>query len=194
MKKLILLVLTLMGTHLMAQESAAKTALIIIDIQEFYYPGGSSALFEPEQAGKNAQKILERFRQKNELVVHVRHYAEKGMEMHPDVTPIEGEKVITKHQVNSFRDTDLLAYLHENKITDLVLVGMQTNMCLEAATRAGADFGFKCTVVEDACTTKDQKFGDHIVNARDVHYVALATLRAYAKITDTETFLKINNE
>ena len=82
-----------------------------------------------------------------------------------------------------------MAYLQENKITDLVLVGMQTNMCLEAATRAGADFGFKCTVIEDACTTKDQKFGDHVVKARDVHYVALATLRAYAKITDTESFL-----
>lgn len=189
MKKLFFLFIILISSQLIAQEKPAKTALIIIDIQEFYYPGGSSELFEPEAAGKQAQKVLERFRENGDLVIHVRHFAEKGMEIHPDVAPSEHEKVITKHQVNSFRDTDLLAYLQENKITDLVLVGMQTNMCLEAATRAGADYGFKCTVIEDACTTKDQKFGEHVVNARDVHYVALATLRAYAKITDTETYL-----
>lgn len=189
MKNTITLILILLTTQIMAQEKTPKIALIIIDIQEFYYPGGSSELFEPEAAGKQAQKILERFREKGDLVIHVRHNAAKGGDIHQDVAPIEGEKVISKDQVNSFRDTDLLAYLKEYNITDLVLVGMQTNMCLEAATRAGADYGFKCTVIEDACTTKDQKFGDHVVKAKDVHYVALATLRAYAKITDTQTFL-----
>ncbi len=190
MKKLIILLFLILSSQINAQEEAAKTALIIIDIQEFYYPGGSSELFEPEAAGKQAQKVLERFRENGDLVIHVRHNAKQGGEIHQDVAPIEGEKVISKDQVNSFRDTDLLAYLHENKITDLVLVGMQTNMCLEGATRAAADFGFKCTVIEDACTTKDQKFGDHLVKAKDVHYVALATLRAYAKITNTKTFLE----
>ncbi len=189
MKKLILLLFIILSSQINAQEEAAKTALIIIDIQEFYYPGGSSELFEPEAAGKKARQVLEKFRENKDLVIHVRHNAKKGGEIHQDVAPIKGEKVISKNQVNSFRDTDLLDYLHENKITDLVLVGMQTNMCLEAATRAGADFGFKCTVIEDACTTKDQKFGDHVVKARDVHYVALATLRAYATITDTKTYL-----
>ena len=189
MKKLYILITILMSTQLIAQEKPAKTALIIIDIQKFYYPGGSSELFEPEAAGKKARLVLERFRENGDLVIHVRHNAAKGGDIHQDVAPIEGEKVISKDQVNSFRDTDLLAYLKENNITDLVLVGMQTNMCLEAATRAGADYGFKCTVIEDACTTKDQKFGDHVVKAKDVHYVALATLRAYAKITDTETYL-----
>lgn len=179
----------LMSTQLIAQENPTKTALIIIDIQEFYYPGGSSELFEPEAAGKNAQQVLEQFRRNGDLVIHVRHNAAKGGDIHKDVAPVEGEKVISKNKVNSFLDTDLLAYLKENNITDLVLVGMQTNMCLEAATRAGADYGFKCTVIEDACTTKDQKFGEHVVKAKDVHYVALATLRAYAKITDTQTFL-----
>ncbi|MBU1013988.1 MAG: cysteine hydrolase [Bacteroidetes bacterium] len=184
-----LLLLTSLSPSLISQEQKDKTALIIIDIQEFYYPGGSSELFEPEAAGKKARQVLERFRENGDLVIHVRHNAAKGGDIHKDVAPIEGEKVISKDQVNSFRDTDLLAYLKENNITDLVLVGMQTNMCLEAATRAGADYGFKCTVIEDACATKDQKFGDHLVKAKDVHYVALATLRAYAKITNTETYL-----
>lgn len=189
MKKLFLLLFLFSSIYLISQENESKTALIIIDIQEFYYPGGSSELFEPEKAGKKAAQVLERFRENGELVVHIRHNAKKGADIHKDVAPIDGEKIISKNYANSFRDTELLAFLHKNKITDLVLVGMQTHMCLEAATRAGADFGFKCTVVEDACTTKDQKYGEHIVKAIDVHYVAIATLRAYAKITDTDTYL-----
>jgi nicotinamidase-related amidase len=190
MKKLLIILLTLIINPIFAQEQEAKTALIIIDIQEFYYPGGFSELYQPEIAGKNAQKVLNEFRKNDDLVIHIRHNAKEGADIHKDVLPIAGEKVISKNQVNSFRDTDLLEYLHKNKVTDLVLVGMQTHMCLEAATRAGADFGFKCTVIQDACTTKDLKFGDRIVKAMDVHYSTLSTLRSYATITDLETFLK----
>lgn len=190
MKKLLSIFLMLICSQLFAQEQAAKTALIIIDIQDFYYPGGNSELYEPDKAGKNAQMVLQRFRDRNELVIHIRHNYEPGGNIHQDVAPISGEKVISKDHVNSFRDTDLLAYLHNNNISDLVLVGMQTHMCLEAATRAADDFGFHCTVVEDACTTKDLKFGDYTIMAEDVHYSTLSTLRSYAKIVNTETFLK----
>ena len=55
-------------------------------------------------------------------------------------------------------------------------------MCVEAATRAASDLGYKCTVIEDACTTRDLKYGDNIVLAKDVHYSTLSTLRSYAKI------------
>ncbi len=190
MKKLFLILTILISSQIFAQEQEAKTALIIIDIQEFYYPGGFSELYQPEAAGKNAQKVLHQFRKNNDLVVHIRHNAKEGADIHKDVAPLSGEKVISKNQVNSFRDTDLLEYLQKHKITDLVLVGMQTHMCLEAATRAGADFGFRCTVIEDACTTKDLKFGDHIIKAMDVHYSTLSTLKSYAKVTDVETYLK----
>ncbi len=189
MKKLLAVFLILICTQILAQEQAAKTALIIIDIQEFYYPGGNSALFKPEKAGKNAQKVLQQFRDNNEPVIHIRHNYEPGGNIHKGVAPISGEKVISKDHVNSFRDTDLLEYLHKNNITDLVLVGMQTHMCLEAATRAADDFGFHCLVVEDACTTKDLKFGDYAIKAIDIHYSTLATLRSYAQIMDTKTFL-----
>ena len=81
-----------MSTQVKAQEKTAKTALIIIDIQEFYYPGGSSELFEPEAAGKKAQQVLERFREKGDLVVHVRHNAAKGAEIHKDVAPLKEKK------------------------------------------------------------------------------------------------------
>jgi nicotinamidase-related amidase len=165
------------------------TALVIIDIQDFYFPGGAMALVDPEPASANAGRVLAAVRERGQLVVHVRHQAKQGMDIHRDVAPREGEMVITKQQVNAFRDTELLAVLREHGVTDLVLVGMQTHMCLEAATRAAADLGFACTVVGDACATRDVTFGDQTVPAAQVHASTLATLRAYADVTDTEGYL-----
>lgn len=172
-------------------EEAGKTALLIIDVQYFYYPGGGYALVNPEAAGLNAQKLLAKFRERKMPVIHVRHNAKTNADIHVHVKPLPGEKVISKDYANSFRDTDLLEYLKENGVKRLVLCGMQTHMCLEAATRNAADLGFDCTVVGDACATRDLKFKDKVVKASDVHYSTLASLSgAYAKVVDTETFLK----
>lgn len=186
-----MILISLILTISLNVQSEGKRALIIIDIQNFYYPGGASELYQPEIAGKNAQIVLNHFRENKELVVHIRHNFEPGGEIHIDVAPIEGEKVISKDHVNSFKDTDLLEYLQANEITELVLVGMQTHMCLEAATRAGSDYNFKCTVIEDACTTKDLKFGDKVVKAEDVHYSTLSTLKSYAKVTNIKDFFHL---
>lgn len=167
-----------------------NTALIIIDIQEFYFPGGMLPLVEPEKAAKNAQHLLNLFRSQHKTVVHVKHNAGSGANIHELVKPLEGEKVISKDKANAFVHTDLLDYLQKKNIENVVLCGMQTNMCLEAATRAASDFGFKCTVVEDACATRDLKFGKITVKAKDVHYATLSTLQGtYAEIVKTEDVL-----
>jgi len=181
----------LLSNTLNAQEQMMpKTALIIIDIQDFYFPGGMLPLNEPEEAALKAQKTLDAFREKDLTVIHVKHNATSGAEIHALVKPDDGEKIITKDKANAFVGTDLLDYLQENKIEHLVLCGMQTHMCLEAATRAASDYGFNCTVIEDACTTRDLKFGDEIIKAKDVHYSTLSTLNGtYATIKTTKQFL-----
>lgn len=176
-----------------AEESdmhSKKTALLIIDIQDFYFPGGSLPLVNPEPASLNAQKILKKFREKNMLVIHVRHNAKSGAGIHANVKPLESEKVISKDHANSFRDTDLLEYLNQHQVKRLVIVGMQTHMCVEAATRAACDLGFECILVHDACATRALKFNDKVISAEDVHYSTLSTLsRTYAQVMDTKTFL-----
>ena len=84
-----------------------KTALLIVDIQNFYFPGDGPGLVNAELASLNAREILKIFREKNQLVVHVRHKASKGFEIHKNVEPVSNEKVITKEEVNSFQRTDL---------------------------------------------------------------------------------------
>ncbi|MCP4899045.1 MAG: isochorismatase family protein, partial [bacterium] len=83
-------------------EEASRSALVIIDVQLFYYPGGAAALVEPEKASLNASKVLAAFRDQGDLVVHVRHKSSKGFEIHEHVAPIEGEKVFTKTEVSCF--------------------------------------------------------------------------------------------
>jgi nicotinamidase-related amidase len=172
-----------------AQPETPKTALLIIDIQNFYFAGGSSELVNPIPASLNAQKLLSHFRNTNQLVIHVKHGDGKGAEIQSNVTPLAGEKVIVKREVNSFLNTDLLDYLHKNGIKRLVLCGMQTNMCLEGATRAASDYGFDCTVIHDACAAKNLVFEGKTVKAEDVHLTALVTLKAYAKVMSTDEYL-----
>lgn len=172
-------------------QKEAKTALIIIDIQDFYFPGGMLPLYEPEKAASNAKILLDTFRENNDFVIHVKHNASSGADIHDLVKPLENEKIITKNKANAFVGTDLLDYLRGHQVQNLVLCGMQTHMCLEAATRAGADYGFQCTVVEDACTTRDLTYEDVTVKAKDVHYSTISTLQGgYAKVINTEVFLK----
>ena len=104
--------------------------------------------------------------------------------------PLPEEKIFSKNGVNCFVGTDLQDWLKSNKIDSLVICGMQTHMCVEAATRAASDMGYKCILVHDACATKDLKFGDKVIKAEDVHYSTLATLKNYSKVESTEEFLK----
>jgi nicotinamidase-related amidase len=190
MKKVLLFLSILILTFITVSAQPAHKALLIIDIQDFYFPGGKSALVEPEKAAKNAALLLEDFRKRNLLVVHVRHNSEPGGKINDIVKPLPTEKIVSKDAVNCFLGTDLLAFLKTKAIDTLVICGMQTHMCVEAATRAGSDYGFKCILIHDACATKDLKFGDRIIKAEDVHYSTLSTLKNYAVVESTSEYLK----
>jgi nicotinamidase-related amidase len=194
MKRLLGLILTVLllqcSVKSQQKSDSLKTALLIVDIQNFYFPGDGPGLVNAEQASLIAKEILQVFRDKKQLVIHVRHKSGKGGEIHKNVEPISNEKVITKEEVNSFQKTDLLEYLRNNNINRLVIIGMQTQMCLEGTVRAGYDFGFECVVVQDACATRDVKFGDKIVKAEDVQTTILGTISdgGYGKVIDLKDF------
>ena len=83
-----------------------KTALLLIDIQDFYFPGGRLQLENPEIAGMNAGLVLDQFRANNLPVYHIRHNFEPGGNIHRYVKPQGNETVISKDQVNAFLNTD----------------------------------------------------------------------------------------
>ena len=189
MKKTILSLIIFALFIFSSSAQTGKKALLIIDIQDFYFPGGKSALVGPEKAAANAALLLDNFRKDKLLVIHVRHNSEPGGKINDIVKPLPGEKIVSKDAVNCFLGTDLLDFLKTNKTDTLVICGMQTHMCVEAATRAASDFGFKCILIYDACATKDLKFGDKTIKAEDVQYSTLSTLKNYAQIKSTEEYL-----
>jgi nicotinamidase-related amidase len=166
------------------------TALLIIDIQAFYFPGGGVPLNEPERASAQAGRLLASFRERQRTIIHVGHKVASGGEFHPDVAPLPGEIVVMKSEVNAFRGTDLLKILTDAGIKQLVICGMQTHMCLEGGVRAAADQGFTCLVAGDACATRDLTRDDVVVEARAVHMATLATLDGvYATVLETGELL-----
>ena len=168
-----------------------KTALLIIDVQEFYFPGGQVPLEHPEKTSMEIKKVLDVFRDKNMKVIHIKHNAGKNANIHPNVAPIEGEKVITKSEANSFNGTELGEYLSSKNITHIIVTGMQTHMCVEATTRAAYDMGYKCIVPEETATTRDLNYNNHTIKSKDVHYSTLSTLEnSYAKVVKLGDLLK----
>ena len=176
-------------------ETGKTTALLIVDIQDFYFRGGALPLADPEPAAANAARLLAWFRAEGLPVVHVGHNAKQGKGFRPEVTPLDGEKVIFKDEVSAFKGSDLAEYLRQLGVTRLVVCGMQTHMCAEAAVRAAADLGFAVVMIADACATRDLTFGDRTVAAADVQASTLSTLdRAYARVMTCDGFLAAASE
>lgn len=178
-----------------------KRALVLIDIQNDYFPGGKWPLCGVESAAANAAKLLAAARAAGDLVIHVRHEfptadppffapGSDGAQIHPQVRELDHESVVTKHQVNSFRETDLKAILDQHGIEDLVICGAMSHMCVDAGVRAASDLGYKCVLVHDACATRDQEFEGKVVPAADVHAAFMSALRfGYAQLLTTDEYL-----
>lgn len=177
-------------------------SLILVDLQNDYFPGGKMELVETEKATENAQRLLNMFRKENLPIVHIQHVSIRpgatffvpethGVEINEMVSPIENEKVVVKNYPNSFRETSLLETLKNHNVSDVIICGAMTHMCIDATTRAAFDYGFNCIVAEDACATKDLIFKGKTIKASDIHASFMAALSVpYAKIESAEEIIK----
>ena len=175
-----------------------KQALLIVDIQNDYFPGGAMELVGSTEAGLRAGKLLQLFRLQSLPIIHIQHVATRagapfflpdthGVEIHASVAPVAGETLFQKHFPNSFRETLLLEYLRQQEITQLVIAGMMTHMCIDTTIRAAADLGFQCVLAHDACATKTLSFGGGTVPAEQVHAAYLAALEGlFAKVLSVD--------
>ncbi len=178
-----------------------KKALLLIDIQNDYFENGKMPLVGSEEASLKAKKILEKFRNDNLPIVHVKHHSTrsdatffipdtKGVWLHESVKPLKDEIVIVKNYPNSFRDTKLLETLKIMQVDELVICGMMTHMCVDATLRAAKDFGYECTLISDACATKELEINGEKVSASEVQKSFLGALSYfYATVLSAEEFL-----
>jgi nicotinamidase-related amidase len=164
-----------------------QQALLLVDIQNDYFPGGAMELVGSPAAGSNAGRLLRSFRQSGRPIIHIQHVSTRpgatfflpgttGVQIHACVAPDEGEVVFQKNFPNSFRGTPLLEHLRGLQATQLVIAGMMTHMCIDTTTRAAVDLGFQCVLASDACATRSLSFGGATVSAENVQSAFLAAL------------------
>jgi nicotinamidase-related amidase len=176
--------------------------LIMVDLQNDYFPGGKMELVGIEDAAENARILLTEFRKTKLPIVHIQHISippnaffflpdTDGVKINERVTPREGEAVVLKNYPNSFRGTSLLEILRNAHVDNLVICGAMSHMCIDATTRAAFDLGFNCVVAEDACATMDLVFKNKIIKASEVHASFMAALSfPYAKVVLTRDIVK----
>ena len=174
------------------------TALLIVDIQNDYFPSGRMELVGSPQAAAEASGLLDAFRARSLPVFHMQHVSTRpnatfflpdteGVNIHGSVAPLASETLLVKHYPNSFRGTPLLERLRAKNIDRLVIAGMMTHMCIDTTTRAAADLGFECVLAHDACATRDLAFNGTKVPAREVQGAFVAALNgAFAKVLGTK--------
>lgn len=177
-----------------------ETALILVDIQNDYFPGGRMELVGMEEASSRARDLLTLFRESQWPTFHIQHIANRGAtfflpdtegaEIHDSVKPLPRDIVVKKHHINSFRETQLLDELRQAEVERVVICGAMSHMCVDAATRAAADLGFACVVIHDACAARDVQFEGRTIPAQEVHGSFMAALgMAYAKVLSLDEFL-----
>jgi nicotinamidase-related amidase len=175
--------------------------LLIIDIQNDYFPGGGFPLVDPERAAAAAADLLAGFRSEGDPIVHLRHVWDEpeatfmrpgtaGFEINDAVAPAAGETLITKESPNGFLDTDLEQQLGDLDTDSLVVAGMMTSMCVDATVRAASDLGFEVTLAHDACAAPDLEFGGVAVPGASVHAAFVAALAdEYARVVSSAELL-----
>ena len=174
------------------------TALVLIDLQNDYFPGGAMELVGAEPAVAQAAKLLEAFRAKGLPIFHIQHISKragatfflpgtKGADIHAAVQPKGREPVTVKHFPNSFRETTLLDSLRAAGIDKITFAGMMTHMCVDTSVRAASDLGFQCSLASAGCATRELQFAGKKVAAAEVHLSYLAGLNgAFAAVKPAE--------
>ena len=177
------------------------TGLLLVDIQNDYFPGGKMELARRNEASSNAKDLLYLFRKNQWPIIHIQQISDyegatffipntEGVELNETVKPLPGETIIQKQFANSFRDTSLLKQLKNVGVEKVVICGAMSHMCIDSTTRAAYDFGYPCIVVHDACATKNLEFGGTKLLAEEVHGSFMAALgSAYAKVLSFNEFL-----
>ena len=149
----------------------SKQALIIVDAQVNMFTG-KFALFQGERVLAVLSSLIHRARAKAVPVIFIRNNGtagdpdlpgSPGWQIHPALAPLAGEAVIDKSGPDAFDGTNLAHQLEKQQVRQLVIAGMQTEMCVDASIRRAVTLGYQVNLVADGHTTFD--FDD--LNAAD---------------------------
>lgn len=168
-----------------APANLSNATLLIIDAQE-EYRSGVLQLLGLDAALEEIAKLLAAARAQGSAIVHVKHLGipdglldPRGPRGHhlPEAAPLPGELVIEKRMPNAFNGTDLHERLQALGHLDLIVCGFMTHSSISTTVRATKDYGYRCTVVDAACATRDLPAPDgSVIAAAEVHRIEMIAL------------------
>lgn len=165
----------------------SKTALLIIDCQNDFFPGGKCELEGQFEAAGNIQNLLAHARSKDQTIVHIQHrFKEKdapftvegtiGAEIHEMAKPLPHEPVVTKYTSNIFLNNNLEQILNDENVEELVICGSMSKDCITAAAHATLELGYPITIIYDACATREPGSPDKSTQQEFVEAAIMASL------------------
>jgi nicotinamidase-related amidase len=161
-------------------------ALLLIDVQKGFDDPSWGKRNNPD-AESNIALLLSEWRQRDLPIIHIRHCSARGNSpLRPELPgnafkeearPLPEEKQFSKSVNSAFIGTDLEQYLHEQSISNLIIVGLTTDHCVSTSTRMAANLGFNVTLISDATATFDRAGVDGtLYSAEEIHNINLASL------------------
>jgi len=181
-----------------AAANLSNASLLIIDAQNEYL-SGPLALSGMEAATANIALLLEAARKAKRPVVHVRHLGTVGGMFDPQgprgefiagLEPTGDEVIIEKRMPNAFNDTGLQSALEKLGPLDLIVCGFMSHSSVSTTVRAAKDYGFRCTLVEDACATRDLPTANGVISAADVQRTEMAIMNDnFATLAQTKNLI-----
>ena len=138
--------------------------LVVIDMQKAILV---DELYNVNNLIANVKKLIETARENQVEVIYVQHDAGEGsgfsvgdepIEIADEIAPKEGEKVFVKSINSCFGNKDFTAYLEASKDDELMIVGLQTNFCIDATVKSAFERGYYVAVPENAHSTFDNPF------------------------------------
>lgn len=167
-----------------APATLSKATLLVIDAQE-EYRSGTLQLPDIEPAIAEISSLLRAARECGAPVAHVRHLGIPGGLLDPQgprgnfiagLEPLPGEPLVEKRLPNAFAGTELHEHLQQLGHLDLIICGFMTHSSVSTTVRAAKNLGFRCTLVEDACATRDLPYKGGILSAEHVQQTEMAIM------------------
>ncbi len=154
-------------------------ALLIIDLQNDYFPGGKFPLWNAEATLSNIEKAIHLANEKKIPVIHVQHVVDKkagpapffnqgteGVAIHPRIlAAAPNAPVVIKQFADGFLQTNLDKILAESEITELLICGMMTQNCVTHTAISKSAEKYKVSILSDCCTTVDAMIHNIALNA-----------------------------
>ena len=186
----------------MTPQLPRDAVLLVVDVQKGMDVYAEQYNRNNPDLERNIARLQAAWRKTGRPIIHIQHLStepksplrpgQPGVEIKDEVRPLPGEPVVQKSVSSAFIGTTLEADLRRRGVTTLIVVGMQTNLCVSTTARMAGNLGFTTYVVSDATATFDntgrdgRRYGSELI-----HDVALADLNGeFSTVVDTKTVLE----